>query len=72
MNDDLKIILAIVGIVCITVLEVVALICNVDGTMFGIVISGITAIITLVVGEKVKEKISGLMGKKDDVPSSTN
>lgn len=72
MDDDLKIVLAIVGIVCITVLEVCAIVTGLNGTTFATVLATITGIVTITVGEKVKETLSGLMGKKDDEPSSTN
>ena len=65
MNDEMKIILAVVCIVCITILEVCAIITGFNGALFGTVLATITGIFTLAIGDKVKETIDKLRGKKD-------
>lgn len=56
--DD-KTTLAAIGIICLTVLEVVALLVKLDGQIFASIVAAITFMVGLVFGVKVKIKGMG-------------
>jgi len=41
---DEKTVIALVAMICITALELVALICNIDGAFFGVVVAAIAGL----------------------------
>lgn len=50
MNDNLKAIIVVVGLVCVTLLEVAAILSDIDGRLFATVIGAILTLVGLCFG----------------------
>lgn len=66
--DD-KILVALVGLLCLTVLECIAMYMKLDGQLFLSVISGIVGIVSGVVGYTIGSHQKSELPEKDDMRS---
>lgn len=56
IGTDDKIVLAIVAIIALVCLEGVALVCNKDGALMGVIVAAISSLFGLAIGARVVEK----------------